>query len=116
MVQFYAELGFKLEETKRGEYAVLAGSQFELSLIQSPEMSVDSRAESLGNRSWRYSMLVDNCMIETMFIEADVPGEPFEVSDRSSGDQSLRRQVTGGIGHLIEMPAAKQFVAADKWQ
>jgi predicted enzyme related to lactoylglutathione lyase len=36
MVQFYAELGLKLEETKRGEYAVLAGPQFEMSIIQIP--------------------------------------------------------------------------------
>jgi predicted enzyme related to lactoylglutathione lyase len=36
MVQFYAQLGLKLEETKRGEYAVLAGLHFEMSFIQSP--------------------------------------------------------------------------------
>ncbi len=34
-----------------------------------------------GERSWRYSMLVRNGVIEKMFIEADVPGDPFEVSD-----------------------------------
>ncbi|MEE9342263.1 MAG: glutathione peroxidase [Gammaproteobacteria bacterium] len=34
-----------------------------------------------GDRSWRYSMLVKNGIIEKMFIEADVPGDPFEVSD-----------------------------------
>jgi glutaredoxin-like protein len=34
-----------------------------------------------GDRSWRYSMLVKNGVIEKMFIEANVPGDPFEVSD-----------------------------------
>jgi glutaredoxin-like protein len=34
-----------------------------------------------GNRSWRYSMLVKDGVIEKMFIEPDVPGDPFEVSD-----------------------------------
>ncbi len=34
-----------------------------------------------GDRSWRYSMLVRNGVIEKMFIEPDQPGDPFEVSD-----------------------------------
>jgi len=34
-----------------------------------------------GNRSWRYSMLVKDGIIEKMFIEPDLPGDPFEVSD-----------------------------------
>jgi glutaredoxin-like protein len=34
-----------------------------------------------GARSWRYSMLVKDGVIEKMFIEPDVPGDPFEVSD-----------------------------------
>ncbi|MDH3971182.1 MAG: redoxin family protein, partial [Gammaproteobacteria bacterium] len=34
-----------------------------------------------GERSWRYSMLVKDGVIENMFIEPDVPGDPFEVSD-----------------------------------
>jgi len=34
-----------------------------------------------GDRSWRYSMLVKDSIIEKMFIEPDVPGDPFEVSD-----------------------------------
>jgi glutaredoxin-like protein len=37
-----------------------------------------------GERSWRYSMLVTDGVIEKMFIEADVPGDPFEVSDADS--------------------------------
>ena len=34
-----------------------------------------------GKRSWRYSMLVRDGVIEKMFIEPDQPGDPFEVSD-----------------------------------
>ena len=34
-----------------------------------------------GDRSWRYSMLVKDGVIEKMFIEPNEPGDPFEVSD-----------------------------------
>ncbi|MCW9015309.1 MAG: glutathione peroxidase [Gammaproteobacteria bacterium] len=34
-----------------------------------------------GDRSWRYSMLVKDGVVDKMFIEPDVPGDPFEVSD-----------------------------------
>lgn len=34
-----------------------------------------------GSRSWRYSMLVRDGVVEKMFIEPDLPGDPFEVSD-----------------------------------
>jgi glutaredoxin-like protein len=34
-----------------------------------------------GERSRRYSMLVKDGIIEKMFIEPDLPGDPFEVSD-----------------------------------
>ena len=43
-------------------------------------MLVDNRDAALGKRSWRYSVLVDNGLIEAMFVERDVPGDPFEVS------------------------------------
>jgi glutaredoxin-like protein len=42
---------------------------------------VDKDDLGFGKRSWRYSMLVKNGIIEKMFIEPDVPGDPFEVSD-----------------------------------
>jgi glutaredoxin-like protein len=34
-----------------------------------------------GRRSWRYSMLVRDGVIEKMFIEPEEPGDPFQVSD-----------------------------------
>jgi glutaredoxin-like protein len=44
-------------------------------------MLVDKADIGLGHRSWRYSMLVRDCVIEKMFIEAQEPGDPFKVSD-----------------------------------
>ena len=34
-----------------------------------------------GKRSWRYSMLVRDGIVDKMFIEPEQPGDPFEVSD-----------------------------------
>ena len=34
-----------------------------------------------GPRSWRYSMLVKDGVIEKMFVEPQEPGDPFQVSD-----------------------------------
>lgn len=42
---------------------------------------VDKSDIGFGKRSWRYSMLVKDGVIEKMFIEPDLPGDPFEVSD-----------------------------------
>lgn len=44
-------------------------------------MLVDKSKLGLGMRSWRYSMLVRNGMIEKMFIEPEKEGDPLEVSD-----------------------------------
>ncbi|MEO2282188.1 glutathione peroxidase [Pseudoalteromonas pernae] len=44
-------------------------------------MLVDKNDLGFGKRSWRYSMLVKDGVIEKMFIEPNKPGDPFEVSD-----------------------------------
>jgi len=44
-------------------------------------MLVDKSDLGFGKRSWRYSMLVKNGVIEKMFIEPEKPGDPFQVSD-----------------------------------
>lgn len=44
-------------------------------------LMVDKQDLGFGERSWRYSMLVKDGVIEKMFIEPDVPGDPFTVSD-----------------------------------
>jgi glutaredoxin-like protein len=44
-------------------------------------MLVDKRNLGFGKRSWRYSMLVRDGIVEKAFIEPDKEGDPFEVSD-----------------------------------
>jgi glutathione-dependent peroxiredoxin len=44
-------------------------------------MLVDKNDLGFGKRSWRYSMVVRDGKIEKMFVEPQVPGDPFEVSD-----------------------------------
>jgi glutaredoxin-like protein len=44
-------------------------------------MLVDKSDLGFGKRSWRYSMLVKDGVIEKMFIEPEKDGDPFEVSD-----------------------------------
>ena len=44
-------------------------------------MLVDKEDLGFGKRSWRYSMLVKDGIVEKMFVEPDLPGDPFEVSD-----------------------------------
>jgi glutathione-dependent peroxiredoxin len=42
---------------------------------------VDKKDLGFGKRSWRYSMLVKDGVIDKMFIEPEKDGDPFEVSD-----------------------------------
>lgn len=44
-------------------------------------MLVDKDDLGFGKRSWRYSMLVKDGIVEKMFVEPQKPGDPFEVSD-----------------------------------
>ncbi|WP_116963933.1 glutathione peroxidase [Fastidiosibacter lacustris] len=61
---------------------------------------VDKHDLGFGKRSWRYSMLVKNGVINKMFIEPSKPGDPFEVSDADtmlkyiSPNESLPKEVT----------------------
>jgi glutaredoxin-like protein len=47
-------------------------------------MLVDKTDLGFGRRSWRYSMLVKDGVIQKMFIEPEKPGDPFEVSDAAT--------------------------------
>lgn len=47
-------------------------------------MLVDKADLGFGKRSWRYSMLVKDGVIEKMFIEPEEPGDPFKVSDAAT--------------------------------
>ena len=44
-------------------------------------MLVDKSNLGFGKRSWRYSMLVKDGVVAKQFIEPEVEGDPFEVSD-----------------------------------
>lgn len=44
-------------------------------------MLVSKNELGFGDRSWRYSALIRDGVVEKMFVEPDVPGDPFEVSD-----------------------------------
>jgi len=71
--------------------AAWAGDQSAANLYMLPDgngefsegmgMLVEKRDLGFGKRSWRYSMLVKDGVIEKMFIEPEKPGDPFEVSD-----------------------------------
>lgn len=45
---------------------------------------VDKSGIGFGKRSWRYAMVVNNGVIEHLFIEPEKEGDPFEVSDADS--------------------------------
>ena len=45
---------------------------------------VDKNDLGFGKRSWRYSMLVRNGIVDKMFVEPNKPGDPFEVSDAAT--------------------------------
>ena len=45
---------------------------------------VDKGELGFGMRSWRYSMLVRDGIVEKMFVEPNKPGDPFEVSDAAT--------------------------------
>lgn len=47
-------------------------------------MLVDKRDSGYGMRSWRYSMIVKDGMVEKLFCEPDEPGDPYSVSDAAN--------------------------------
>ena len=58
-------------------------------------MTMNHPENFLGERSRRYSMLINDGHIETMFIEADGPGDPFKVSDAETMWQYWRPNEKG---------------------
>ncbi len=65
-------------------------------------MLVDKTNLGFGKRSWRYSMLVKDGVIIKQFIEPEVEGDPFEVSD---ADTMLRY-----INPKAQAPAAVAII------
>lgn len=64
-------------------------------------MLVDKSNLGFGMRSWRYSMLVDDCKIEKIFIESEFgdncPIDPFEVSDADTMLAYLKGSESAGV-------------------
>ena len=58
---------------------------------------VDKNDLGFGKRSWRYSMLVKDGVVEKMFIEPSKPGDPFEVSDADTMLAHLKGQQPSGV-------------------
>ena len=56
-------------------------------------MLVDKSAVGFGQRSWRYAMVVENRVITHMFVEPDVEGDPYEVSDADTVLRALAPEV-----------------------
>lgn len=64
-------------------------------------MLVDKRDLGFGQRSWRYSMYVEDGVIKKMFIEEEVEGDPFQVSDADTMLKYL--QPEGQLPHDVLM-------------
>ena len=64
-------------------------------------MLVDKRDLGFGQRSWRYSMYVEDGVIKKMFIEPEVAGDPFQVSDADTMLKYL--QPEGTLPHDVLM-------------
>ena len=60
-------------------------------------MLVNKDDLGFGKRSWRYSMLVDDGKVEKMFIEPDVEGDPFEVSDADTMLAYITGEESAGV-------------------
>lgn len=57
-------------------------------------MLVDKSDLGFGPRSWRYSMLVVDGIVKKMFIEPNVAGDPFQVSDADTMLRFINAQAT----------------------
>lgn len=60
---------------------------------QAVGMLVSKSSLGFGNRSWRYSMLIDDGVIVKHFIEPDQEGDPFEVSDADTMIKHINQNI-----------------------
>lgn len=58
---------------------------------------VDKSDLGFGKRSWRYSMLVNDGVIEKMFIEDEVAGDPFNSSDADTMLNFLNKEISPSV-------------------
>lgn len=50
-------------------------------LTEALGLLVDKSDLAFGKRSWRYALVIHDGVVEHTFIEPDLPGDPYEVSD-----------------------------------
>ncbi|MFH4354309.1 MAG: glutathione peroxidase [Neisseriaceae bacterium] len=79
-------------------------------------MGMDVLKEDLGFgvRSWRYSMLVNDGVIEKMFIEPDEPGDPFRVSDADTMMKYIKPGYEGEVSVTLFAKPGCPFCAKAK--
>lgn len=86
-------------------------------------MLVDKDDLGFGRRSWRYSMLVHDGVVEKMFIEPQQAGDPYGVSDADTMLEFLAPQAAkpldvtvfsrGGCGYCAKAKALLQEAGID---
>ncbi len=88
--------GFVMEEWGKAQHAehVRFIPDGNAEFTEKMGMLVDKSNLGFGRRSWRYSMLVDNGVIKKMFIEPQVEGDPFTVSDADTMLKHLAPEAT----------------------
>jgi peroxiredoxin/glutaredoxin len=64
-------------------------------------MLVDRNDLGFGKRSWRYSMLVNDGIVERMFVEPEEPGDPFKVSDADTMLQAIAGDAVAPSGIAV---------------
>ena len=77
-------------------------------------MLVDKAAIGFGKRSWRYSMLVKDGVVDKMFIEADVEGDPFDVSDADTMLNYIAKDAAAPASVTVMSRKGCPFCAAAK--
>ena len=75
---------------------------------------VDKSEIGFGKRSWRYSMLVKDGVVDKMFIESDLPGDPFEVSDADTMLAYVAPEAKASVATAILTKAGCPFCAKAK--
>lgn len=64
-------------------------------------MLVNKNDLGFGDRSWRYSMVVNDGVIEKSFIEEEVPGDPFNVSDADTMLNYINPNAKKPVSHTL---------------
>jgi glutaredoxin-like protein len=78
------------------------------------DMLVDKSNLGFGKRSWRYSMLVKDGIVEKQFIEPEVEGDPFEISDADTMLRYINPEAKAPASVSIFTTPGCQFCAKAK--